>query len=112
MSTYRVVFGDKKLKESYENLLDSKTEDKMTHKWISRAIEDLKENPFCGIQIPKKQIPKYYLRKYDIDNLWKYNLPNAWRMLYSVANDEVHVISIVLDWMSHKQYNKKFNYLF
>ena len=67
-----VVFGNEKLKDAYEKLKTSKTEDKMLYKWISRAIDDLEENPFCGIQIPKKQIPKDYIAKYEIDNLWKH----------------------------------------
>lgn len=31
------------------------------------------------------------------DNLWKYDLPKAWRLIYSVANGEVCIISIVLE---------------
>ena len=54
----KVVFGNEKLKEAYNKLKNSKTEDKILYKWITRAIDDLEENPFCGIQIPKKQIPK------------------------------------------------------
>jgi hypothetical protein len=50
------VFGDQKLKEAFQKLEDAKTEDKELHKWISRAIDDIEENAFCGLQIPKKQI--------------------------------------------------------
>ena len=106
----KVVFADKKVKESYEMLKDSKTEDKRLLKWLDRAFDDLAENAFSGIQIPKKQIPKTYIKNFGIDNLWKYNLPNAWRLVYSVARDEVIVISIVLEWMSHKEYEERFNY--
>ena len=107
----RVVFADEKVKTIYEKLKDSKrTEDQTLYKWLNRAFDDLKENAFCGIQIPKKQIPKEYIKKYRIDNLWKYNLPNAWRMLYSVARDEVMVISIVLEWLPHKKYERRFKY--
>lgn len=66
-----VVFEDEKLKEAYQKLKTSKTEHQILYKWINRAIDDLEENPFCGIQIPKKQIPKSYIQKYEIDNLWK-----------------------------------------
>ena len=38
-------------------------------------FDDLKRNPFCGIQIPKKLIPRAYIKKYGIDNLWKHDLP-------------------------------------
>ena len=69
-----VHFGDTALKKSYEKLKNSRAEDKLLHKWITRAIGDLDENAFCGIQLNKKLIPKAYIKKYGIDNLWKYDL--------------------------------------
>jgi len=62
------------------------------------------------MQIKKKIIPKTYLEKYHIDNLWKYDLPKGWRLIYSVANGQIHILSIILEWMSHKDYEKRFNY--
>jgi Txe/YoeB family toxin of Txe-Axe toxin-antitoxin module len=105
-----VYFGDEKLKACYEGLRESKVEDKMLLNWISRAIEDLEKNAFCGIQIPKKLIPKIYIDKYKIDNLWKYDLPKGWRLIYSVVYDGVCIISILLEWMDHKNYERRFNY--
>lgn len=105
-----VHFADQKLKEAYDKLKNSKVEDKMLHKWISRAIDDLEEDAFCSIQVPKKLIPKVYIEKYGIDNLWKYDLPKGWRLLYSVAKEEVLIVSIIIEWMSHKDYERKFKY--
>lgn len=106
----KIVFADKRIKESYEELKGSKTEDKNLYDWLNRAFDDIAKNAFCGIQIPKKLIPREYITKYGIDNLWKYNLPNAWRLLYSVARDEVVVISIILEWLPHKAYERRFHY--
>ncbi len=103
-------FADEKLKEAYEKLEDSKTENKNLHEWISKAIGNLEEDAFCGIQIPKRLIPKIYIKKYNIDNLWKYNLPKGWRLLYSVAKGEILIISIIIEWMTHKEYEKRFKY--
>jgi Txe/YoeB family toxin of Txe-Axe toxin-antitoxin module len=106
-----IRFADPKVRQAFKELEQSKTEDKKLYKFINRAFDDLEENAFCGIQIPKKQIPKEYIQKYGIDNCWKYNLPNAWRLLYSVLdNKEIKVISLILEWMDHKNYCKKFNY--
>ena len=105
-----VNFADEKLKAAYDKLKTSKTEDKMLYKWIGRAIDDLEINAFCGTQIAKKLIPKIYLTKYGIDNLWKYDLPSGWRLLYSVANGEVLIVSIIIEWMTHKEYEKRFKY--
>ena len=106
----RVVFAEEKLKKDFESLKDSRTEEKDLYRWLNRAFEDLSENPFCGTQIPKKQIPEIYVKKFGIDNLWKYDLPRAWRLIYSVARDEVVIITIVLEWFPHKEYEKRFNY--
>ena len=106
----RVVFAEEKLKKAFEKLKDSKTEDKKLYEWLNRAFDDLQRNPFCGIQIQRKLIPKEYIKKYSIDNLWKYNLPNAWRLIYSVAKDEIVIISIIIEWMNHKKYERRFGY--
>lgn len=73
-----------------------------------RAINDLKENPFTGRRVKKNLIPKK-LRIHD--NLMIYNLPNAWRMLYTIkAKGELEIFSIVLDWMNHKDYEDVFGF--
>ena len=105
-----VHFAEERLKKSYEKLKESKVEDRMLYKWISRAIDDMELNAFCGIKIPKKLIPKVYIDKYKIDNLWKYDLPKGWRLLYSVANGEILIVSIIIEWMDHKEYEGRFKY--
>ncbi|MEM2713949.1 MAG: hypothetical protein QXE64_02525 [Candidatus Pacearchaeota archaeon] len=105
-----VYFADEKVKKAFEKLKNSKTEDQMLYKWIKRAINDLSENAFCGIQIPKKLIPSSYIRKYKIDNLWKYDLPKGWRLLYTVAYEKVMIISIIIEWVDHKNYERRFKY--
>jgi len=80
------------------------------YKFIDRAIDDLKQNPTCGIKIPKKMWPKVYVQKYRITNLWKYDLPNAWRLIYTVESDKVKIMSIILEWFDHKGYEKRFKY--
>jgi Txe/YoeB family toxin of Txe-Axe toxin-antitoxin module len=106
----KVVFADDKVKGAYDRLKDSKTENQKLYSWLNKAFDDISENAFCGIQIPKKLIPRKYLKTYGIDNLWKYNLPRGWRLLYSVARDEIIIIAIVLEWLPHKQYEKRFGY--
>lgn len=101
----QVFFGEEKLKQKYQQ---SAKED--IFKWLENAINDLEQNAFCGIQIPKKIIPKKYLRQYELDNLWKYNLPQGHRLLYTVANNEQTVITILIDWLTHKEYERIFKY--
>lgn len=105
-----VAFIDKKLKKTFNKLEKGKSENKELYLFIDRAMDDLKTNPACGIQIPSKLIPKEYIKKYKINNLWKYNLPNAWRLLYTIKANEVLIVSVVIEWLSHKDYEKRFKY--
>lgn len=102
-----VVFAEDKIEKEF-NGLDEKDELK---KYIKRAIKDIQENAFCGIQIPKRLIPKEYTQKYKITNLWKYDLPDGWRLLYSITTpNKIEIISIIIEWFNHKEYERKFKY--
>lgn len=106
----QVAFADEKLKEAYFKLKEGKFEDKQMFEFINRAIDDLKKNPMSGIRVPNNLIPKDYVKKYDVNNLWKYNLPNAWRLTYTLSGDSVKIVSVILEWMTHKEYEKRFGY--
>lgn len=54
----KVAFVDKKIEKVFEDIKTGKYEDKKLFDFINRAIKDLKENPFCGIHIPKRLWPK------------------------------------------------------
>jgi len=105
-----VAFITQKLKEQFQYLKEGKFEDQQLYKSINRALDDLKRNPICGVKIPKKLWPKEYIQKYNITNLWKYDLPGAWRLVYTIESDEIKIVSIILEWFDHKDYEKRFNY--
>ncbi len=103
----KVVFINNKLEKNFNSL----GKNDPIRKGIVRAIKDLQKNIFAGIQVPKRLIPKEYIQKYNINNLWKYDLPNGWRLLYTVtAENEVELISALLEWFNHKNYEKKMKY--
>ncbi|MFH0831358.1 MAG: hypothetical protein V1886_00615 [archaeon] len=79
-------------------------------KSINRAKELLRENPFAGIQIPKSRIPRKYLLKYNVTNLWKINLSDFWRIVYTATGNQVEIMAFVLDIVDHKTYDKIFGY--
>ncbi len=106
-----VIFGDEKLELLFNELKDSKFEDRQLYLCLQKAFEHLEGDAFCGIRLSKRLIPKFYVNKFGkLDNLWKYDLPNAWRLIYTIKNRDVVVLSIVLEWMSHKEYERRFKY--
>jgi hypothetical protein len=65
----------------------------------------------AGEYIPKNKVPESYLKKYSINNIRVYDLPFAWRLMYTVTGSaEIGIISVILDWMNHKDYERLFKF--
>ncbi|MFH1424618.1 MAG: hypothetical protein ABIG20_02945 [archaeon] len=73
---------------------------------INQKVELIKQNPFYGNSIKKSQIPT----KYNATNLWRVELSNFWRMLYTIKGDQIEIICFVLDLINHKFYDRVFGY--
>lgn len=59
----KIFFADEKVRDTFAELKDSRrTEDQSLVALLDRAFDALSQNAFCGVQIPKKQIPKTYRR--------------------------------------------------
>lgn len=110
MRAIHVGFATEEIRNAFEELKSGKFEDKQLYEFLNRAIDDLKKNPFVGKNIPKNLIPKEYIRKFAVDNLRKYDLPNAWRLVYTIKGDEILIVSVILEWMDHKNYERRFGY--
>ena len=108
MEEGEVKFADEKLRESFEKLKET---DKDLYEQIDKAAEEISNNIFCGRNVRKKLIPKQLIQKYGFNNLWIYNLRSGWRLLYSIMSpDKIQIIAIVLDWLSHKDYERLFKF--
>jgi hypothetical protein len=106
----KVYFVNEKIKRKYVELENGRFEEKELYSLINRALDYLQENPIRFISIPKKQWPKEYIQKYDIKNLWKYDLPNGWRIIYTIKGNSIEIISVLIEWITHKDYERKFGY--
>ncbi len=107
MKPSKIVFVDEELQKSFEEL----PEEDPIKKGLIKSIRELQEDAFCGRNVKKNLIPKELIQKYNINNLWLYNLPNAWRMLYSLTpSEEVKIIAVILNWMNHKDYERLFKF--
>lgn len=76
---------------------------------FERLKEILKENPQFGDPISKNKIPKKLQRK-GIKNLYRAELSNYWRLIYTIEGSKVEILLFVLNIFNHKEYNKLFGY--
>lgn len=79
-------------------------------KIIDKGIVKLKRDREAGKRIPKRLIPGEYVAKYNLSNLWKLNLDRYWRMIYTIVGDEIRLVSIIIEVLDHKRYDRKFGY--
>jgi len=107
MKPEKVVFVDLELENSFNEI----PENDPLKKSLIRAIADIQDNCFCGRNVKKDLIPKRLIDKYQINNLWIYNLQSAWRLIYSITSTkDIKIIAAVLDWMDHKDYERLFGF--
>ena len=79
-------------------------------KLIDKGIAKLAENYECGQKIQKSLWPKYYVDRYGVSNLWRLRLDDHWRMIYTVIGEQVRIVAIILEVLSHRQYDRRFGY--
>ena len=104
MPRYRVLVSEEAAR-ARRRLSDA--QDRKLLWWRDRLSRD----PTVGDNIRKDLIPRSLRRKFDLDNLWRVELPDAWRVLYTIAaqpgrEPEVLILRI----LSHKEYGRLFGY--
>ena len=114
MKEVRVILS-KDAKKVFKYLNDKSKESKIEKSIlnaIKQKVEFIKSNFQYGDPISKKLIPKEFIKKYGVNNLFRVELPNFWRMIYSVekGNSRIEIIAFVLEICDHKKYNKMFKY--
>lgn len=105
-----VRFADQRLAKAYERLKSGVATERQLQRELETAFENISENAFIGTQIPKRLIPEEYRRRYGTHNLWKYDLRDGWRLLYSIESDTIVVVSIIIEWTDHSAYERRFKY--
>jgi len=97
----KVLFANAELKNIFNLLPD---EDPLK-KGIIKAIQDIRRDCQVG-EIAKKNsvIFKNYEKTNRVKNLRIYDLPLAYRLMYTVTPIDVEII--ILDWVTHKSYDK------
>ena len=58
----------------------------------------------------KKLIPDEYIKRFDVDNIWRIELADRWRLVYTITGNQVEIVNFVLDIFNHRGYDKIFGY--
>lgn len=77
---------------------------------IEGAMDVLKQRPVAGEKIQIRRFPPKYVKKYGIRNLFRYSLGSNYRILYTIAGNDDVIQCIILDALSHKEYDSLFGY--
>jgi len=113
MKPVQVILSDEAdaaYNELSERAASSKV-DRSVLKSIDNKKKCIKANPHYGEPIAKALIPRPYVAKYGITNLFWVELADRWRMLYTLTNDgQAQIIAFVLDIQSHHDYDKLMGY--
>jgi len=103
----KVIFAENNCEEAFNSLPNNDP----IKKSIKKAIENLKTNAFSGEAIKKELIPKEYIKKYKINNLFWYPLSDGWRLVYSLMNEgTIEILAVLIEYFNHKDYEKRFKY--
>jgi hypothetical protein len=79
-------------------------------KIINAGLDVLKGNMFAGERIERRKFPKYYVQKYGVNNLYKFNLDSRTRLIYTLVAEETGIAVVVLEILDHKKYEERFGY--
>jgi len=105
----RIMLKDK-AKEAYLELKKRNDKESLTIlSSFERVKNVLKDNPQYGDPINKELIPKEF-KNLGIQNLYRVELSNYWRMLYTIEGTNIEIFLFVLSIVDHKEYNKLFGY--
>lgn len=75
---------------------------------LVRLGAELRVDPFRGTQIPKQRFPRPFARH---PNLWKLDLPHAFRAVYTVIGRPHGGVRVRIEWIGdHGEYDALFGY--
>jgi hypothetical protein len=88
----------------------TQNKDEWLHGKVQNEFDKVKEDRFAGDKVPKDRIPRYYRKKWGVDNLYVDDLGPDWRFIYTIEFDGVGPGVVALDVLTHKEYDKRFGY--
>ena len=82
---------------------------------LRRQARALSHDPQHGTFVALSRVPKETVRRWQarvgaMQNLWKLDLPQGWRALYTVGSEGPLRVVIVLEVVRHKDYERLLGY--
>ena len=86
-------------------------EDDSFNKEINDSKKILLQNCTSGDKIEHDRWPDFYIKNYKINNLWRYELKDGKRFVYTIlGSSSGFTVSIIESFASHAEYEKRFGY--
>ncbi|MEO9310436.1 MAG: hypothetical protein ABI337_09135 [Nitrososphaera sp.] len=89
---------------------DAFKNDDPLYKVVRDIIQDLKNDKIVGKRLKREQIPKYYLKRHDVNAVFKVDLPGYWRLVYGITAIHGEKKALLMELFDHDRYNKRFGY--
>lgn len=80
------------------------------YKAVKNIIGNLKNDNIVGVRLKQEQIPKYYLKRHDVNAVFKVDLPHYWRLVYGITTIHNEKKALLMELFDHEKYNKRFGY--
>lgn len=79
---------------------------------VNDIIQSLKDDLITGEHVRHYQIPQYYKRRHNVQSLYRVELPQHWRLIYTLQTftQGERPVALLLELMNHDLYNKRFGY--
>lgn len=75
---------------------------------LHELAKRLRVEPFLGDRVSRRFIPRRFR---DLPNLFRLELPDGWRALYTVASGPATGVQVRVVWIgSHDRYDRLFGY--
>ena len=109
---YKKILKDKIIIVDFGKKAEKQLEKLKSHKpkmynYVMEAKKKLEGDPFLGKGPIDNDIYKHDIRFKKYENLWKYYLPDGWRMMYTIAtHTKITILAIIIEFGPHDKYDK------
>ncbi|MGI0088410.1 MAG: hypothetical protein ACREBI_10725 [Nitrosotalea sp.] len=96
--------------DDFMPVYDALDKDDALYKVVKDIISNLKSDKIAGIRLKREQIPKYYLKRHDVNAGFKVDLSGHWRLIYGITAIHNEKKALLMELFDHEKYNKRFGY--